>query len=69
MLNIMLSIFLGAMLGIGFGLIAEMMDRRVRSREDISELLEIPVFALIQDNPSKTSKSFMGLFNHPFKTA
>jgi chain length determinant protein EpsF len=69
MLNILLSIFLGTMLGVGFGLIAEMMDRRVRSREDISELLEIPVFAVIQDNPSREGNRFMGFSRNLFKAA
>jgi chain length determinant protein EpsF len=55
LLNILLSIFLGTMLGVGFGLLAEMMDRRVRSREDISDLLEVPVFAIIGSKPSPRS--------------
>lgn len=48
MLNVLLSIFLGGLLGVGFGLLAEMMDRRVRSRDDILEALDIPVLAVIQ---------------------
>ena len=44
--NTLLSVFLGGMLGIGLGLLAEMVDRRVRSRDDISELLKVPVFAV-----------------------
>jgi len=52
-LNIILSVFLGAMLGVGFGLIAEMMDRRVRSSEDIAEAFDIPVLAVIKGKSSK----------------
>ena len=52
LLNTLLSIFLGAILGIGFALLAEMMDRRVRSRDDLSDLLEVPVFAIIGSEPS-----------------
>lgn len=48
MLNVLLSVFLGGMLGVGFGLLAEMMDRRVRSSDDIIEALDIPVLAVIQ---------------------
>ncbi len=55
LLNILLSIFLGTMLGVGFGLLAEMMDRRVRSRDDISDLLEVPVFAIIGSKPPPIS--------------
>ncbi|WP_338844581.1 chain length determinant protein EpsF [Massilia sp. W12] len=42
-LNVALSIFIGGMLGIGFGLLAEMMDRRVRSATDLVNALEVPV--------------------------
>jgi uncharacterized protein involved in exopolysaccharide biosynthesis len=48
MLNILLSIVFGGMLGVGFGLLAEMMDRRVRGREDIVEMLDVPVFAVVE---------------------
>ena len=54
-LNLLLSIFLGTMLGLGFALLAEMLDRRVRSRDDLSELLEVPVFAIIDGKPPKSS--------------
>ena len=54
-LNTLLSLFLGGMLGIGLGLLAESLDRRVRSRDDIIELLELPVFAVIQRESSKNS--------------
>ena len=53
-LNILLSIFLGGLLGVGFGLIAEMMDRRVRSSDDLADLLQVPVVALIKKKPRVT---------------
>lgn len=53
MLNLLLSVFLGGMLGVGFGLLAEMMDRRVRSRDDITEAFDIPVFAVVTNQSSK----------------
>ena len=53
--NMILSIFLGGILGVGVGLLAELMDRRVRSREDLSEDLSLPVFAVIQSNSRKQS--------------
>jgi len=61
-LNILLSVFLGAMLGIGFGLVAEMMDRRVRSREDISESLDIPVFAISRRKPTQKRRFGLSVF-------
>lgn len=42
-LNIALSVFVGAMLGLGFGLLAEMIDRRVRSASDLVAALDVPV--------------------------
>jgi len=59
-LNVLLSIFLGGLLGIGAGLLAEAMDRRVRSREDISDAIDIPVFAVIQSKPASKRR-----FNFP----
>lgn len=53
-LNIMLSIILGLLLGMGLGLIAELMDRRIRSSNDLANLLKVPVVALIQEQPNVT---------------
>ena len=52
-LNILISVFFGTILGIGLALLAEMTNRRVRCRDDISHLLEIPVFAVIDGKLSK----------------
>ncbi len=42
-LNTLLSIFLGALLAIGFALMRELVDRRVRSPEDLIEALDLPL--------------------------
>jgi succinoglycan biosynthesis transport protein ExoP len=57
--SIAMSILLGAVLGIGFGLLAELMDRRVRSRDDIAELLGVPVFAISKGRPVKDSMKLL----------
>jgi capsular polysaccharide biosynthesis protein len=58
------------MLGLGFGLLAEMLDRRVRSRDDISDLLEVPVFAIIDSEPTKnSSKRISVISNRLLKSA
>lgn len=57
LLNTILAIFLGGMLGVGFGLLAELMNRKIRSAEDIFELLEVPVLATIEANSIRTNKS------------
>jgi chain length determinant protein EpsF len=46
-LNTILSLFLGGFLGLGFGLLAEMLDRRVRSDSDLAEALGAPVLGVI----------------------
>jgi succinoglycan biosynthesis transport protein ExoP len=53
MLNTLLSLFLGSMLGLGFALLAEMLDRRVRSAGDMAEVLQMPVFGVIEWNKPK----------------
>lgn len=45
LLNLILSIFLGTMLGVGFALMTELLDRRVRSGADLVEGLGLPVLA------------------------
>lgn len=42
-LNILLSLFLGTLLGVGIGFLVELLDRRVRSGQDIAVALGIPV--------------------------
>ena len=48
LLNVVLSLFLGMMLGIGSGLVAEMIDQRVRSPEDLTNVLNAPVLGVIK---------------------
>ncbi|HTH45862.1 MAG TPA: chain length determinant protein EpsF [Oxalicibacterium sp.] len=51
MLLTLLSIFLGSMLGLGLGLIAEIIDRRVRSTKDLIDVLNVPVLGVMSRNP------------------
>jgi len=53
-LNILLSVFLGGVLGAGLGLIAELLDRRLRSSDDLAELLQAPVVALARGRHTVT---------------
>lgn len=48
LLNMILSVFLGTLLGLGVGLITEMLDRRVRSAEDLVDALQAPVLGIIK---------------------
>lgn len=46
-LNMVLSVFLGTMLGLATALLMEMFDRRIRSPEDLVAALKAPVFGVI----------------------
>ena len=52
-LNTVLSLLLGSMLGIGIAMLSEMFDRRVRSEADLAEVVHIPVLATIDWNPPR----------------
>lgn len=60
LLNTVLAIFFGGMLAIGVGLIAELLNRRVRSVDDITELVGIPVLTVLQTNKSITANKRFG---------
>lgn len=56
LLNTVLAVFLGTLLGVGAALAAELVDRRVRSAEDLQLALELPVLAeLKQPKPRRPS--------------
>lgn len=57
LLNTLLSVILGSMLGVAFALFSEMVNRKVRSVHDISDLVDLPVLAIIQSNTSKMKTS------------
>ena len=46
-LNVLVSIFLGTLLGVGAALMLELGNRRVRSAEDLAEAIDLPVLACI----------------------
>ncbi|MDX1250960.1 MAG: chain length determinant protein EpsF [Gammaproteobacteria bacterium] len=47
LLNMMLSVFLGTMLGLGLALLFEMLDRRVRTEQDLGEVMGLPVLGVL----------------------
>ena len=60
LLNLLISIFLGALAGVSLALILELVNRRVRSVEDLAELIDLPVLATISSSggivPRKTTR-------------
>lgn len=61
MLNAVLALFLGTMLGLGFSVLAEMLNRRLRSESDLADSLQIPVLGVINWHPSASKRT--GFFN------
>lgn len=57
LLNMIISVFLGTLLGLGFGLLAEMVDQRVRSAEDLVEILQAPVLGVMKWGAPKQRRS------------
>lgn len=53
LINIVLSLFLGGLLAVGCAIAVEMLDRRVRSADDLSQLMAMPVLAaLVKPKPT-----------------
>jgi chain length determinant protein EpsF len=48
MLNFVLSLFLGAMAGLGLGIMAEILNRKVRCATDLMDALEAPVIGVME---------------------
>ena len=62
-LNTALALFLGTLLGTGFMMLAEMLDRRVRGESDLRDLLQIPVLGTVEWNaPARPRISPFKLF-------
>jgi succinoglycan biosynthesis transport protein ExoP len=49
LLTMALSVFVGSVLGIGFALLAEMLDRRVRGAEDLMDAVGTPVWGVLRN--------------------
>lgn len=67
LLNMILSIFLGGLLAIITGLLIEMFDRRIRSKDDLTKLLSAPVLGEMDWRKSKpfyTKLAFMRASHH-----
>lgn len=58
LLNTLVAVFLGTMIGIGLGLLAELIDRRVRASADLAEALKLPVLGEIRWAPARSRFRF-----------
>jgi polysaccharide biosynthesis transport protein len=58
LLNSLIAIFLGTLLGVSTALMFEILDRRIRSAEDLAEMLQLPVLGVIQRSKKRGSLAF-----------
>lgn len=47
LLNVLVSVFLGSLLGVAFALLLELRDRRIRSPADLAEAVDAPLLAAV----------------------
>ncbi len=64
LLNVLVSIFLGTLLGVGAALMLELGDRKVRSAQDLVEAIELPLLASVASTepPPTRREALLGLF-------
>lgn len=61
LLNTVIAIFLGGLLGLGMGILVEVLDRRVRSAEDLRVILDAPVLGVFpKDGAKHKAARFLG---------
>lgn len=51
--TLLIAAFIGTLLGVGCALVLELMNRRIRSSEDLMQMLDLPVLANISSNNAK----------------
>ena len=56
--NPWITIFLGALAGVGVAFMLEMLDKRVRSVHDLTEMLQVPVLGVIKNSRSRGRLTF-----------
>ena len=54
----LMSILLGALLGVGAAFMLEMFDRRIRSANDLAEMLQLPVLGVIPRSKKRLRLAF-----------
>lgn len=58
LLNLVLAVFLGGMLGIGAALLMETLDRRVRSAADLADALDLPLLGILDAKAGAPKRRF-----------
>ncbi len=60
LINVLVSMFLGTLFGVGLALLLELMNRRVRSTDDLVEALELPVLGAISSASGMFKRTALG---------
>ena len=64
LLNVLISIFLGTLIGVAIAVLVELKNRRVRSLEDLLEVIDVPVLATISSGGSRPApRKFLRRFS------
>jgi succinoglycan biosynthesis transport protein ExoP len=66
LLNTLLAIFMGSFLGVGAAVVRELLDRRIRSADDLAEMLQLPVLAVM--GPAKARSRVAIAYRKPALT-
>lgn len=61
LLNTLISVFLGGFLAVGIALVLELMNRKVRSTDDLVEALELPVLGTISSASGMFQRTAIGV--------
>jgi succinoglycan biosynthesis transport protein ExoP len=67
LLNTLLSVFLGTMLGVGLAMLVEMLDRRVRSADDLVKALRAPVLGVMVWGEPKRRRAGLSRLLLPYR--
>lgn len=68
-LNLMLSVFIGTLLGVGAALVLEILDQRVRSTDDLGDMLQLPILGVLIKQPRGGPKRLAFWRRRPVLTA
>lgn len=66
-LNLLVSIFLGTLLGVGAALALELAQRRVRSADDLVLMLDVPVLVTLESSKPPSAGKWYGRFRRSLR--
>jgi succinoglycan biosynthesis transport protein ExoP len=61
----LMAVVFGALAGLATALGLEMLDRRVRSADDVTQMLQLPVLTVVPDFSRKARRYALPLYRRP----